>query len=224
MSVQNLETIAGTASSQLEMHGWAHMQTDIDPQDRDTVRGLFRVMNNKLAIDATSNPEISVIAPRDNSRVLATSHEAMSFHTDNVYLDDPCRTVALFCAVQAEDGGDNELVDALSAIRGMPNDALEQLMEPQWRWVNPATDTLSPEYPVVDQSLEAIRWWRMGVVARDVSALAIADAFEDILLDSAGKVHVRMQPGDLLVTNNTRIVHSRKAFSGKRHVYRARFW
>lgn len=90
--------------------------------------------------------------------------------------------------------------------------------------MNPAVNAPSGEYAVLDEAEENMRWWRMSLLTQDLAKLAIADALEDALSNSPNSHSVMMQPGDILVTDNTRIVHNRDAFKGSRHLYRARFW
>lgn len=218
------EYISARVLDDLGYQGWSFLSTDIDPADRSDIHELFQVMNRTLAFDSTIQPETTTLAPRDHSRVLATTREAMSYHTDNVYLDNPCRTVALFCTVQAEEGGGNTLVDGIEAVRTLPEEMISELKLTQWRWMNPATNTPSGEYAVIDESEERMRWWRMSLLSQKMAQVAVADAFEAALDGSPTKRRVLMQPGDILVTDNSRIVHNREAFSGARHLYRARFW
>lgn len=203
--------------------GWSHLSTGIDPVDTAAIRGLFSTMSDRLTVDRSVKPEISVIAPREKSKVLASSSQEMSFHTDNVYLEDPCKSIALFCSVQAEEGGVNQLVDGLAVARELPEDAREALADPRWSWTHPATQEPSGEFSVLDEERERIRWWRMSLLNKEMASIAIADAFEDVI-NSAEEQTVLMQPGDILVTDNTRMLHNRSAFVGERRVYRTRFW
>lgn len=203
--------------------GWSHLSIGIDPVDTAAIRGLFSTMSDRLTVDRSVKPEISVIAPREKSKVLASSSQEMSFHTDNVYLEDPCKSIALFCSVQAEEGGVNQLVDGLAVARELPEDAREALADPRWSWIHPATQEPSGEFSVLDEERERIRWWRMSLLNKEMASIAIADAFEDAI-NSAEEQTVLMQPGDILVTDNTRMLHNRSAFVGERRVYRTRFW
>lgn len=204
--------------------GWSHLSTGIDPMDTTAIRGLFSAMSDRLTVDRSVKPEISVIAPREKSKVLASSSQGMSFHTDNVYLEDPCKSIALFCSVQAEEGGMNQLVDGLAIARELSEDVREALADPRWSWIHPATQEPSGEFSVLDEEQERLRWWRMSLLNEEMASIAIADAFEDAIINSAEERTVLMQPGDILVTNNMRILHNRSAFVGERRVYRTRFW
>lgn len=223
MSEIHKRTIEAVTSDMAEK-GWSHVDSGIDPSDTVAIRSLFVAMGERLTINQKIKPEISVIAPKDNTRVLAATSKEMSFHTDNVYLDDPCKSIALFCAVQAEEGGVNELVDGFKVARTLPEDAQRALAEEKWRWANPASKEPSAEFAVLDNENESLRWWRMSLLNKEMGSVAIADMFEDALNNSPDREAVLMQPGDLLVTDNTRILHNRSAFVGDRRVYRARFW
>lgn len=218
------ESISATVADHLKERGWSFISTDIDPEDRAAVHNLLRVMNGFVAVDSSIQPETTTLAPRGNSRVLATTRESMSYHTDNVYLDNPCQSVALFCTEQAAEGGGNTLIDGIETIKTLPREVIDELKAPQWQWMNPAVNAPSGEYAVLDEAEESMRWWRMSLLTQDLAKLAIADALEDALSNSPNSHSVMMRPGDILVTDNTRIVHNRDAFKGSRHLYRARFW
>jgi alpha-ketoglutarate-dependent taurine dioxygenase len=222
--INSLESISAIVADDLKAKGWSFLSTDIDPEDRAGVHNLFQAMNRVVALNSSIQPETTTLAPRDNSRILATTREGMSYHTDNVYLDDPCQSVALFCTVQATEGGGNTLVNAIDVAKTLPDEMVDELKLAQWSWMNPAANAPSGEYAVLDEAEENIRWWRMSLVTKDLAMLAIADAFEDAISNSFERQSVLMQPGDILVTDNTRVVHNREAFKGSRHLYRARFW
>ena len=222
--INSLESISAIVADDLKAKGWSFLSTDIDPEDRAGVYNLFQDMNRVVALNSSIQPETTTLTPRDDSTVLATSREGMSYHTDNVYLDDPCQSVALFCKVQATEGGGNTLVNAINVAKTLPDEMVYELKLAQWSWMNPAANVPSGEYAVLDEAEENIRWWRMSLVTKDLAMLAIADAFEDAISNHFERQSVVMQPGDILVTDNTRVVHNREAFKGPRHLYRARFW
>lgn len=227
MSEFQEKNIAGTLNAvvvDLAEKGWSHLGTDIDPVDTAAIRGLFSAMSESLTVDRPAKSEISVIAPREKSKVLASSSQEMSFHTDNVYLEDPCKSIALFCSVQAEEGGVNQLVDGLAIARELPEDMREALADPRWSWTHPATQEPSGEFSVIDEKQERLRWWRRSLLNKEIASVAIADAFENAINSAEEQQTVLMQPGDILVTDNTRILHNRSAFIGERRIYRARFW
>ena len=203
--------------------GWSHLQTGIDPEDMLAIRGLFVAMDNRR-VASTKKPEITSLSPHSHSLTLATSSQEMSFHTDNVYLEEPCQRIALFCAIQAEEGGYNELIDGLAITRTLSQETRDALRTSQWSWTDPSTGKPSLEFSVLNEDKEAIRWWRTSLLNRDIGSLAVADTLEEALNTSDERTRVLMQPGEVLVTDNTRILHNRSAFVGNRRIYRARFW
>lgn len=219
-----VDKLSDTIVADMAEKGWSHLKTDVDPMDTAAIRGMFAAMSKRLTVDTSVDPEISVIAPRKDTKVLASSSQEMSFHTDNVYLEDPCKSIALFCSVQAEEGGVNELVDGLAIAQTLPTEVREALSEQKWRWTHPATQEPSGEFAVLDEEQERLRWWRMSLINKEMATIAIADMFEGVINESPDKQRVLMQPGDMLVTDNTRILHNRSAFTGERRVYRTRYW
>ena len=220
---RNADQIATIVQDDIAEKGWSHYQTGIDPFDAVSVRGVLLALNNRIRLDDTVSPEISVIAPTDQPKTLAQGHTDMSFHTDNVYLKNPCQTVVLFCAVQAQEGGDNELVDGLAVAKQMHPDIQQSLSNPQWQWENPVHNNQSDKFAAFNREHDRIRWWRKTLLNLDMGSTAIANMFEDAI-NTAPRESVIMQAGDILVTDNSRILHNRSAFRGERRVYRARFW
>ncbi len=208
----------------IEKQGWSHIKTEIDPTDSDTLRALFTSLSKQFTQNKAIKPEVTSLSPKERSTVLATSSKAMSFHTDNVYLEDPCKAILLFCAEQADEGGENELVDGVIVAKSLPSDIQESLKESKWQWTNPVQQQASSEFTILDQNVESIRWWRMSLLNSDPGSVAVADFLEEALNNSPNKHTLLMQPGDVLLADNTRILHSRSPFVGSRQMYRARFW
>lgn len=224
MIMDSLEVMYGTLVTELSEKGWSHLKTDVDPLDIVAVKGLLQSLGQKLTVDTSVQPELSVIAPRLSTGTLANTTRSMSFHTDNVYLDYPCRSVALFCAIQADSGGGSEVVDGLEAAQSLTQEQQDILSNRIWSWKQPGHKVGSSEYAVLSGDKESIRWWRETLLNSELGSIAAANALEESLQGSSSRERLLMEPGDIFVVNNRRVLHSRDAFRGNRHMYRARYW
>lgn len=225
LAMGDLERLTSTIQEQIAHQGWSCVSTGVNPGDRNALESLFAKVEPVLSsVSPERQPEFSVISPAISAATLAGSERGMSFHTDNVYLDRPCNSVALFCVRQAEKGGENELVDGHAVLQGISTDTRYVLREPRWNWQNPTTSKASDRFSVINDDAESLRWWRKTLLVKDLGLLAIADELEEEINASKSRHMIRLSPGDMLVTDNKRILHNRHAFSGRREMYRVRYW
>lgn len=221
----NNELFSSIIQEQLSRQGWSHVSTGISPNDKVEIENLFTQLEPVLSSShIEKEPELSVISPIIGARTLAGSDGEMSFHTDNVYLEKPCKSVVLFCMQQATKGGQNEVVDGRAVIENISNKLRDSFQESQWIWQNPITGQPSEVLPVIGSDNESMRWWRATLLVKKIGLIALADELENKINTSDSRRSIRLESGDMLVTDNTRILHNRHAFIGNRVMYRARFW
>lgn len=208
--------------------GWATRMVDIDPLDVDEARRFVGSLATLLACKTTKEPEISdirVAAPGEKI-YLAMSNAGMDFHSDNVYLENPCTNVLLYCSQQASLGGETLLVDAREAITKLDLPLRVELAKPKWRWNNHFSNGggICPPRPVIDID-GSIRWSLTSLRNTDPADLVVANEFNDALHSSDTIKSVSLRPGELISIDNTRVLHSRTEFEGEnRHLIRARAW
>lgn len=219
-----VDPVVDAAVADLAKKGWSHQQAAVDPSDVTGIQRLFESFDRSVRVNPDIAPEISLVSPQDFATTLARSREKISFHTDNVYLARPCAVVVLYCVAQANSGGENVVVDGLALARALPAHVRTALGERQWRWMNPVTGRPSADHAVLGENERSIRWWRESLLNDDRQSKVIADTLEDALDASEGKRSVMLRPGEVLVVDNTRMLHLRHPFSGPRELYRARFW
>lgn len=200
--------------------GWLHFRADIDPRDTLAIGGLFTMLQKQLG-DSDRLPDTSIVAQRDNSTFFSEGNGSLSLHTDTHTLETPCGHVALFCALQAQEGGENKLVDGLAVAQTLPCSMQAELSKPQWHWINPCSpEVSSPDLRVIEEE-GSMRWWREGL-HHEVGLAAVVNTFDIALNESAQAV--LLQPGEGLILDNSRVLHGRGEFSGPRQMWRARIW
>ena len=177
---------------------------------------------------------------------LAYSARAIAPHTDNPYRDPVPTVQLLHCLTSAAEGGDSALVDgftAASLLREEDPAAFAVLAgSPVTFAYRDATAELRATTPMIaldprgritqvrfnNRSMQPLPL-RAGADSRDAQGYPApaADAFyrayrgfAEILLRSELLLTFRLNPGDCLVFDNTRILHARTAFTaaGHRHL------
>jgi len=167
---------------------------------------------------------------------LAFTGLAISPHTDNPYRDPVPTVQLLHCLSNSVDGGESILVDGFQAaatLRTEDPDAFAVLVSTlvPFAWSD-ASASLGAERPLIETDT---RGWVRGVRFNNRSMQAIRlprddlgafygsyRSFAEVIGRSEHQVRFRLEPGDCVVFDNTRVLHARTAFSdtdaGTRHL------
>jgi gamma-butyrobetaine dioxygenase len=182
-----------------------------DPEHelRELVQELFEVNRMKLT-------EIGV---EREPRAQAFTTQPMTLHTDNVYLEDPARVLVMACIKPDESGGATILRDWRQV--DLEADLLRRLKDPRWRWIGPGGD-IGPARPVISSD-GSIRWWRRSLTGMSEGDSLVADRLERALNDLAATVEIRLTRNDVLLIDNRRVLHGRRAIANVRRRY-LRLW
>ena len=177
--------------------------------------------------------DVAVVADPAN---LAYSARAIGPHTDNPYRDPVPTVQLLHCLASAAEGGDSALVDgfmAASVLREANPAAFATLTStPVTFGYRDATADLRATLPMIglsargrirqvrynNRSLQPLRP-QAGQAPEAFAAKADAFyqaylAFAEILARPDLTLAFRLDPGDCLIFDNTRIMHARTAFTG----------
>jgi len=202
------------------------------PTCEDALRTLATRVGHVRATNF--GPEFHVEAMIEPNNVAYTSVELRP-HTDLVNHEAPPGVQFLHCLVADAPGGASTLVDGFwvaDRLRERAPDTFRLLCEiPVPYRFHDATHDLRWAAPVIscndDGTYREIRFNNalmaplelpVDLVAPTYAALAQFDA---IARSAQGEVGVRLQPGDVMVFHNRRILHGRKAFDpggGARHL------
>jgi gamma-butyrobetaine dioxygenase len=170
----------------------------------------------------------------ENATNLAFTGRAISPHTDNPYRDPVPTLQLLHCLENAAHGGDSALVDGFAAaarLREQDPAAFSVLSGTKvaYRFESPDAH-LESVAPLVGVDAEGrIREVRFNNRSMRVPAMplqrarafyAAYRAFAGLVMDPAARASLRLDPGDCLVFDNTRVLHARTAFHarGRRHL------
>jgi gamma-butyrobetaine dioxygenase len=165
---------------------------------------------------------------------LAFTGLSISPHTDNPYRDPVPTLQLLHCLTNAAAGGDSGLVDGFAAaarLREQHPDAFEVLTRTPvtYRFTSPGTHLEAVAPQITLDATGRVREVRFNNRSMHVPALPAPEAeafytayrtFAGLLLDPDAQATFRLDAGDCLVFDNTRLLHARTAFeaSGGRHL------
>jgi gamma-butyrobetaine dioxygenase len=158
---------------------------------------------------------------------LAFTSRPIAPHTDNPYRDPVPTLQLLHCLENDADGGETTLVDGFAAaarLRRRDPAAFEVLTRTPvtFSFADPTT-FLSAFRPIIDvDPLGRIREVRINNRSMQPGRehgpefYRAYRAFRALLVESP--VALRLEPGDCLLFDNTRILHARNGFAGSRHL------
>jgi alpha-ketoglutarate-dependent taurine dioxygenase len=161
-------------------------------------------------------------------RPIGESCSALHPHTDSPFLEIPPRVVALGCITPAEIGGETTLIDGQTLIRRFESqpDAIDLLTTLE---VAVTRDEVCGTFPILSAAPGGkceLRFRHGEGVAVDVPAglRSLYDAVVAYVADSHNQRLLRLAPGDLLLLDNTRMLHGRLAFQPTSTRHYVRLW
>lgn len=165
-----------------------------------------------------------------NPSNLAYTGAGLQPHTDNPYRDPQPTLQILYCLENSAEGGDSIVVDGFHAARLLREEspqAFDLLTRycARFEYVSPGNAWLRARRPMIelapDGELVAIRFNNRSLAAvTDVpyeNLHAWYDAyrtFAAIIERPELAVEFKLHPGECFIVDNTRVLHSRRAFSG----------
>jgi gamma-butyrobetaine dioxygenase len=173
------------------------------------------------------------VRSEENASNLAYTPKPLSVHTDNPYRD-PCPTLQLLhCLVQAERGGLTALSDGFYAadkLRQESPQAFDLLtsQEVLYRYESETAMLASRDKIITLDSHGEVK--KIRINNRSIAPLSLPfesvipfyaalSAFRNILESEKSQFRFLLQPGDLLLLDNERVLHGRTGESvGERHL------
>ncbi|HEY0518143.1 MAG TPA: TauD/TfdA family dioxygenase [Ilumatobacteraceae bacterium] len=166
---------------------------------------------------------------------LAFTGRAIAPHTDNPYREPVPGIQLLHCLRSSPGGGDNVLIDGFAVARAIRDEdpvAFATLSStPMTFAYDDAAASLRASGPIIEVNaageVRGIRWNDRSVLPPAVPAEHVDEvyramrAFATTLQRLDLHLHLRLEAGDCIVFDNTRILHARTAFeggSGARHL------
>jgi Taurine catabolism dioxygenase TauD, TfdA family/Gamma-butyrobetaine hydroxylase-like, N-terminal len=229
------EATADAALARLETYGAAVIRRSVLHPERETEAWIAAFGTRGLELVSTHFGRIEDLRTDNTTNAhtdqLGYTDAAIGLHTDQPFLTEPPRYQLLQSIRRADRGGESLLADARAAYRyleSIDRDAAARLVATPVRFhrrqrgferdITATTVAWSPagefrvrasyftEAPYRVEFADMAAWYR----ARD--------RFVRILRDERYHYRLRLDPGDVLVYDNHRMVHGRTAFSGPRWV------
>jgi gamma-butyrobetaine dioxygenase len=175
-------------------------------------------------VRATNYGRVFDVAVRVDPANLADTALALSLHTDNPYRAPTPTVQLLHCLASSASGGDTVLADGFRAVARLGPDRVAALAATPIRYAYRDEDAeLAAEVPVVELDTHGrpvalrVNNRSKGVPTGTPEAVAdwYAAYFEllDLLDAPDARVVFRLEPGNVLVFDNLRVLHGRTAFS-----------
>lgn len=166
---------------------------------------------------------------------LTMTPRALEAHADNPYREPVPGYVLLHCLVNNADGGDSAITDGFAAaleLRARDPEGYETLTRtrPKFRYLDEETLLESDGSLIELDAAGRLKQVRLSNRTDSIDALQpevleryyrARRAFTDIVNDEAFQLRFKLQPGDMLVMDNYRLLHGRTAYkpgSGHRHM------
>ena len=166
-----------------------------------------------------------------NAINLAYTNLSLQAHTDNPYRDPVPTIQILYCLENSASGGDSTVVDGFNAairLKDKNSNYFNLLSKycARFEYNGEKGAHLQSRRPMIELSPDgeiiAIRFNnRSAAPITDVPYEDMEDyykayrAFSDIVNDPKLAVNFKLNPGECFITDNTRVLHARTAYSGK---------
>ena len=165
-----------------------------------------------------------------NAINLAYTNLGLQAHTDNPYRDPVPTIQILYCLENSASGGDSTVIDGFNAairLKDENSDYFNLLTKycARFEYNGDKGAHLQSRRPIIELSpdgeLIAIRFNnRSAAPITDVPYEDMENyykayrAFSDVVNDSTLAVNFKLNPGECFITDNTRVLHARTAYSG----------
>ena len=202
--------------------------TPAQPETIQEVVGLFghvRETNYGRLFDVVVTP---------NPANLANTSVHIGMHTDNPYRDPVPGLQLLHCIVNDSDGGASLLCDGFRIAEQLRHDdpgAFQLLTSHpvRFRYVEDGRADIQSYRPLIELDMSGrvsgIRYNSRSAAAFDMPTDVIADFYEAYRLlgrrlnDPAARIKFRLEPGQLMIFDNQRVLHGRSVYQvGHRHL------
>ena len=215
-------------------HGFAVWKSGRPAAVRKHVAAVGRELGRVVGHDRSGSDGLILISSMaEDSIYIGQLPKAHLPHTDGCFLERPPEVMILGCESAASSGGESVLLSAKGIYHALQRDApwaLPLLTQPSC--LSFVRGERAAEHAVFSRRGSTSS--RLGVVFRsDGVAQASSQpvelayqAMRELVLSPELQIRFRLEPGDLLIVDNTAMLHGRTAFedgSQKRRLWRGNF-
>ena len=169
-----------------------------------------------------------------NPNNLAYTNMGLGSHTDNPYRDPVPTVQLLHCLESSTEGGDSVLVDGFNAAKILRKESSYNFLTLTKNWINfrfsdEETD-LRSRVPLIEvndnNEVIKVRYNNRSIDTINLPADKIRPFYSayrhwgEVIERDQLKITFQLSPGEIIIFDNTRVMHARTAFSkkGKRHL------
>ncbi|MBX2870124.1 MAG: TauD/TfdA family dioxygenase [Acidiferrobacterales bacterium] len=192
--------------------------------------GLLKVVNLFGYVRETNYGQTFDVRSEINPSNLAYTALGLQAHTDNPYRDPSPTMQILACMENSADGGDSMVVDGFQAAMTLREESEEHFsllsrFPARFCYAGGSDTLLESKHPIielgVDGELRAVRFnHRSAAPFTDIpfdfmqKYYQAYRHFSEIVDRTDSQVTFKLRPQELFIVDNTRVLHSRTAFSG----------
>ena len=203
---------------------------DVPTQDGQ----VLKVISELGFIRETNYGALFEVRTEINPNNLAYTNLGLGSHTDNPYRDPVPTVQLLHCLESSTEGGDSILVDGFKAASILRDESKENFLTLTSSWINYRfTDSktdLRSRVPMIElndnNEIIKVRYNNRSIDTIKVPKDKMRSFYKayrhwsEVIERDELKIQFRLSEGDLMLFDNTRVMHARTKFSktGKRHL------
>jgi alpha-ketoglutarate-dependent taurine dioxygenase len=191
----------------LRLHGWTLIKSN-------THENVLSVFKNFGPVIQTAE-----VCPKNNSRAAVNTVNEMELHTDH----PRARWISWECIRQSSEGGYSLLKDTYLALKNIPSNTLEELTKVFINTHHKVFNDDLETYPVLREDGDKSNWVYYTPWFDRNSVNKAREAFL-LEIDKCPVIKIRLQPSDILLIDNGRMLHGRTAIGGDQNRLLIRRW
>lgn len=191
----------------LRLNGWIV----INSEKHESILSIFK--NFGPVIQTTE------VRPKNNTKSLVNTVNEMELHTDH----PRARWISWECIKQSSEGGFSLLKDTYLALKNIPSDTLNELTKVFINTHHKIFDDDLETYPVLRLDGDKSNWiYYTPWLNKNIGNKALDIFLQEI--DKCPVTKICLQPGDILIIDNGRMLHGRTAIGGDQNRLLIRRW
>ena len=231
----DFESICNDVSSKLDMLRLIRDVGFVVLENVPTKEGqVLKVISELGYTRETNYGALFEVRTEVNPNNLAYTNMGLGSHTDNPYRDPVPTVQLLHCLESSTEGGDSVLVDGFKAATVLRQESKEDFDILTSTWINfrfsDAKTDLRSRVPMIElndnNEIVKVRYNNRSIDTIKLPTNKIRHFYKayrhwsEIIEREDLKITFKLSEGDLMLLDNTRIMHARTAFSkkGKRHL------
>jgi alpha-ketoglutarate-dependent taurine dioxygenase len=217
-SSADIEQSKEKLAQQFNLFGALVVEFEQEELAREQLLCFKNIFGSTVPHDRADQDMIAEIAVSDNFRgYLGTSNAEHYFHTDGAYDDLPPRATALRCQIPSQQGGATRLVSGEAIydyLSSTDPKGLQALFAPNALCVERASNkSCQPVFREENgQVTMRYRADHTTTYSEDPAAKSAFDKIKAFLDDPNNYMEFTLRPKQVLITDNTRVLHARTSF------------